>query len=140
MPMYSTKCTKCGKAQEQKLSFAEYDLMSSGEFSLACSCNEGFLSIEFNPGDVKFTLKDGPSGGWASKALKENKYRARRGEIMAQREKDHVFKSKLVPNYQGQEANSWKDVQDHVRSEKKGAEGELAASTYESLVKKEIAK
>jgi hypothetical protein len=104
--------------------------------ALPCECKEGNLQLEFNPGDVGFILKDSPVGGWQSKAIKESKYRARRAEVMAKREKDHVFKSQLVPNYKGQEGTSWKEVQDHVRAEK----GDVSASTYEPLVTKESKK
>lgn len=90
------------------------------------------LALVFDPGDsLGLVMKDGPSGGWASKSMKENKIREARRHEMARREKDHVFKSRLVPNYQGEEAHSWADVQDHVRTTK----GVAAAKTYDRLVK-----
>jgi hypothetical protein len=132
VPTYTFKRTTDGALFSKRLSFTEYESVKTGESSLVD--DEGnALEIVFNPGTVGFVLKDGVSGGWMSKANKENKFRRERGSVMAQKEKDHVFKSRLVPNYQGQEAHSWADVQDHVRSTK-GAE---AASTYAPLVSKE---
>jgi hypothetical protein len=132
MPTYTFKRTTDGALISKRMSFTEYDSVKSGQASLVDDTGQP-LEIVFNPGTVGFVLKDGVSGGWMSKANKENKFRRERGAVMAQREKDHVFKSRLVPNYQGQEAHNWADVQDHVRSTK-GAE---AASTYAPLVAKE---
>jgi hypothetical protein len=54
---------------------------------------------------------------------------------MARREKNHAFKTKLIPNLNGQEASSWKDVRDEVRTQT----GDVAASTYDAHVAKESA-
>lgn len=131
MPMYTFKDPD-GKPFTKRLSFADYEAIQAGDKQVVDA--EGRVcELVFDPGDVGFVLKDGVSGGWASKAQKENKYRKERGKEMRRRERDHVFKSRLVPNYGGREAHSWKDVRDHVRGEK----GEAAASTYDSLVTKE---
>ncbi len=132
MPTYTFKRTIDGALVSKRMSFAEYDSLKSGESTLVDDTGQS-LEIIFNPGQVGFVLKDGVSGGWMSKANKENKFRRERGSVMAKKEKDHVFKSRLVPNYQGQEAHNWADVQDHVRSTK----GVEAASTYAPLVAKE---
>lgn len=132
MPTYTFKRTTDGALISKRMSFTEYDSVKSGESSLVDDTGQP-LEIVFNPGQVGFVLKDGVSGGWMSKANKENKFRRERGGVMAKKEKDHVFKSRLVPNYQGQEAHNWADVQDHVRSTK----GVEAASTYAPLVAKE---
>jgi hypothetical protein len=132
MPTYTLKRTTDGALISKRLSFSEYEAVKSGESSLVDDTGSP-LEIVFNPGTVGFVLKDGVSGGWMSKANKESKFRRERSSVMAKREKDHVFKSRLVPNYQGQEAHSWADVQDHVRSTK----GTEAASTYAPLVAKE---
>ena len=109
--------------------------MKLGAKLLECSTCQGKVEIVFNPGDVSFVLKDGESGGWAGKAIKENKLRARRREILAKKERDHVFKNKLLPNYQGMETGTWKETQAFVKSEV----GAAAASTYEPLVRQEKA-
>lgn len=132
MPAYTFRRPSDGATTIRKLSFAEYDQVQAG--TLKVTDEEGTeLEFVFNPQAVNFTLKDGPSGGWMSKANKEQKYRRERGQVMTRREKDHVFKTRLVPNLGGQEAATWSEVQAEVRS--KG--GDAAASTYDSYVAKE---
>lgn len=134
MPMYTLKCPVCETETEKRLTFSQYDSVKAGDEILPCSgCDQGMLEFVFNPGGVGFVLRDGIHGGWVSKAARENKYRKGRTAEMVRKERDHVFKNKLVPNLEGQEAHSWKDVQDEVRSKK----GEAAAATYDSLVTKE---
>jgi len=135
MPMYQLKCPACENQCTRRLTFSQYDSVKAGDEILPCTnCDKGgMLEFVFAPGDVGFVLRDGVSGGWISKANKESKYRGKRKTDMIRRERDHVFKNKLIPNLGGAEAHSWKDVQDEVRSKK----GELAASTYIPLVAKE---
>ena len=134
MPTYTFQRPSDGAMTKRKLTFAEYDQVQSGALTVTDDDGE-VLKLIFNPGKVGFSLKDGPSGGWMSKAMKEKKYRGQRSAEMAQREKDHVFKTKLIPNLGGVEAGSWADVRDEVRTKK----GALAASTYDPLVAKEKA-
>lgn len=122
--------------------------MKAGAKQLECRCG-GRPELEFDPGSVSFTLRDGESGGWISKATKENKYRAGRGRTMSQRQKDHVATRGLVPNYRGQETPSWKDAQEvayqstyeRVREEHGSQLATEAASesakTYDGFVSKE---
>lgn len=131
MPTYTFRRPD-GALVSRKLTFDEYELVRSECFQ-AVDDDGSKLEFVFNPGSVGFILKDGPSGGWMSKANKENGYRQQRGAVMAERERNHVFKTKLIPNYQGQEAASWKDVRDEVRH----AKGEAAARTYDGHVKAE---
>lgn len=134
MPTYTFRRPSDGAITKKKLTFDQYDQVQKGQLKVVDD-DDSPLEIVFDPGSVEFTLKDGPSGGWASKALKEKKYRKDRDKVMRQREKDHVFKTRLIPNLGGQEASSWKDVQDEVRSKK----GDVAASTYAPFVAKEKA-
>lgn len=130
MPIYTFQRPD-GSRFAKRLSFSDYESIRSGESKLEDQ-DGNELPLVFDPGDgLGFVLKDGESGGWASKSMKENRIRAERRNEMARREKDHVFKSRLVPNYQGEEAHSWADVQDHVRTTK----GLAAAKTYDRLVK-----
>jgi hypothetical protein len=132
MPTYTFRRPD-GALSSRKLSFEEYELVRSGDFRVVD--DEGTtLELVFNPGSVGFVLKDGPSGGWMSKANKENGYRKDRGAVMSARERNHVFKTKLIPNYQGQEASNWSEVRDEVRRVK----GAAAASTYDQHVKSEV--
>jgi len=134
MPIYTVRRQTDGLFLRRRLSFQEYDAVKDGEQTL--TDEDGVvLELVFDPGEIGFVLKDGVSGGWATKAGKENKYRKDRRQEMARREKDHVFKSRLIPNVDGVEAHTWKDAQDEVRRVK----GPEAASTYESHVAKEQA-
>jgi hypothetical protein len=135
MPTYTFRRLTDGALAKQKLSFAQYDSLLAGDLAVTDDKGE-VLELVFNPGNATFVLKDGPSGGWASKALKENKYRKERRQVMTKREKDHVFKTRLIPNYKGQEAETWAEARDEARLQ----QGEAVALTYEPLVAKEKAK
>jgi hypothetical protein len=149
MPVYTTQCQACHSRSSVKLTFAAYDEVKAGGSSLSCSCG-GAAELVFDPGAVNFVLKDGESGGWVSKAGKENAYRAKRREVMAKRERDHVFKSKLQPNFDGQLTESWKGAQEiardvryeEVRQEHDAGIAQTAATeaakTYDSLVRREV--
>lgn len=131
MPSYTFRRAD-GATTKRKLTFEEYDLIQSGAFQVVD--DEGApLELIFNPAGVGFVMKDGPSGGWISKAQKENGYRSAHGAVMARRERDHVFKTRLIPNYKGQEAESWGDVRAEVRKQS----GHGAASTYDHHVHEE---
>lgn len=131
MPTYTFKSPD-GTVFNTRLSFSDYEAVVAGDQKLIDADGKD-CELVFNPGSIGFVLKDGESGGWVSKAMKENKYRKGRNKEMARREKDHVFKSRLVPNHDGVEAHNWADVQDHVHTTK----GEFAASTYNHLVAQE---
>lgn len=131
MPTYTFRRPD-GELLTRKLSFAEYGLVQSGDSQVVD--DEGHaLELVFNPTGVGFVLKDGPSGGWMSKANKENGYRRGRSSVMSQREKDHVFKTRLIPNYRGEEASNWKEVREEARR----VAGDASASTYDHHVSKE---
>lgn len=133
MPVYSTRCEACNQDASIRLSFVDYESVKLGVKTLECTTCQGKVVLAFNPGDVTFVLKDGESGGWQSKAIKENKYRGRRREIMEKRERDHVFKTRLIPNHGGVETGTWRDAREAARKEG----GDLAAATYNPLVKSE---
>lgn len=133
MPTYAVECHECGATYDQRLSFTQYDEVKAGKTALPCKTCGQAAQFAFSPGKVGFVLKEGESGGWASKSLKENKYRRDRREVMAKREKDHVFKSSLQANYDGVETGSWKEARELARSEK----GDYAAATYDPLVARE---
>jgi len=150
MPMYRTQCAKCQKVEERRLTFQQYDAVKAGT-TLTCSgeCG-GQVGLVFDPTDVSFVLKDGESGGWVSKATKENSYRAKRRTVMAQRERDHVRPNKLQPNFQGKPAASWAEAKDaayqstydKVKGEHGAKDAAVAASesakTYDRYVKQEV--
>ena len=152
MPMYSTQCSTCQQTATRKLSFQDYNAVQAGTNTLACldQVCKGSAALVFDPSAVSFVLKDGESGGFTSKALKENSYRAKRRTVMAQRERDHVRPNKLQPNFQGKLASSWADAKDAayqstydtVKSEHGSKDAAVAASesakTYDRYVKQEV--
>lgn len=131
MPTYTFQAQD-GATTRRKLTFEEYGLVQAGTLQVVGDQGQA-LELVFNPSGMAFVLKDGPSGGWMSKANKENGYRAKHGQTMRRREKDHVFKTQLVPNYRGEEASTWKEVREEARTQS----GDLAASTYDGHVAKE---
>jgi hypothetical protein len=133
MPTYTFKDPD-GQLCQRRLSFDEYDAVKAGEQTVEDDQGRPLVLV-FNPGNPNFVMKDGEHGGWTSKANRENNYRREREAEMRRREKDHVFKNKLVPNYGGEEAPSWKEAQEEARSQK----GDLSASTYDHLVSQEKA-
>ena len=133
MPTYSTQCSGCGNAATTRMSYQDYESVKLGVKTLECATCHGQVAIVFNPGDVSFVLKDGESGGFTSKANKENKYRARRNKILDKKTQDHVFKTKLIPNYAGQQTENWREAQEAARKE--GGD----TSTYAPHIGKEAA-
>ena len=133
MPSYTLVCFECGHTGDHHLTFSQYDAVKAGTEAVPCSLCGQNMEIDFQPQGVSFVLKEGPSGGWVTKAGKEKVYRARRSQVMARRERDHVFKNHLQPNYQGAETGTWREAQALARSEK----GEKVAATYSDLVAQE---
>jgi len=132
MPTYQVECHDCGRVEDRRLSFSEYDAVKSGKELECTGCNKP-AQLAFAPGSFGFILKEGESGGWASKSIKENAYRKNRAHVMEKRKRDHVRPQVLQPNYQGQETGTWKEAQEAARSDK----GNASASTYDPLVAKE---
>ena len=111
MPMYQTRCAGCQTTSTMRVNYSDYETVSKD--GIPCVCG-GAYSIVFDPSAVSFVLKDGESGGWVSKAQRENKYRAARRQVMGRREKDHVKPKSLIPNFNGQVANSWSEAKDEA--------------------------
>lgn len=145
MPTYATRCEGCGAAHDIRLSFEQYEQVRSGVKVLECTSCQGKVALMFDPGNVTFVLKDGESGGWTSKAQKENQYRAKRQRVMEKRQRDHAPKTKLVPNFAGGLTSSWKEAQEVAREvayeeTRDSVAASEAAATYNPLVKQELAR
>ena len=142
MPTYATRCETCQKNHDVRLSFSDYDAVKLGTKNLECSTCHGAVNLVFSPGKVSFVLKDGESGGWVSKAMKENKYRSARQGVMERRQRDHAPNPKLVPNFAGEQTGTWADARqaafDKALTETQDVSAAREASaTYDSLVKQE---
>lgn len=132
MPNYQVECHECGRVEDRRLSYREYDEVKAGK-TLGCTGCSKPAQLVFAPGNLGFVLKEGESGGWASKSIKENAYRKKRASVMDKRKRDHVKPRTLQPNYKGQETGTWREAQEAARRDK----GDSAASTYDPLVSKE---
>jgi len=132
MPTYTFRRIEDEGLVERRMSMTDFQRIKAGELGVtdADGCP---LELVFDASQVGFVLKDGPSGGWATKAGKERRYRKDRHRVMGQRQRDHVHKTTLQPNYEGKIAPTWADAQDAARTDK----GVAAARTYDSLVAKE---
>ena len=142
MPRYATHCETCQKDSNIRLSFEDYDAVKLGTKVLECSACHGGVSLVFDPGDVKFVLRDGESGGWVSKAMKENKYRTNRQGVMERRQRDHAPNPKLVPNFAGEQTGTWAEAKraayDKAYTETQDVSAAReASSTYDSFVRQE---
>lgn len=142
MPLYETQCQECKVTASRKMSFDIYESVMAGRVRVSCMKCGGALALVFAPGSVNFVLKDGESGGWISKAMKENKYRANRQQVMERRQRDHAPNPKLVPNFAGETLGSWAEAKqaayDKALSETKDVSAAReASSTYDGLVKQE---
>lgn len=148
MPHYATKCTGCAKDAVVNLTFTTYKSVKEGLSTLECASCHQPVELVFQPSALNVSFKDGPSGGWVSKAVRENKYRAARGVEMDRRSRDHVRKTTLQPNFGGELTGTWKEAQaqafETARTEVKGNTGDgqlamaaatAAAATYDPLVK-----
>ena len=140
--MYTTRCEKCSVAHNLRFTFDEYDSIKLGTKTLECAACQGRVVLEFNPGEVNFVLKDGESGGWTSKANKENKYRVGRRAVMERRQRDHAPNPKLIPNFAGDQASSWREAKsmafEKAYEETRDASAATqSAATYDPLVQKE---
>lgn len=131
MPIYTFRRSD-GEILRQRMSIADYEAIKTGT-KILLDEDDNELELLFDPGQVGFVLKDGISGGWMSKAHKENAYRKKRHAEMGRRQRDHAPRTRLVPNHGGKLADKWSDVRDHVHSTK----GAAAASTYDRLVAEE---
>ena len=112
MPQYTIKCEVFQEMGAQKLTFSEYDEVKAGTRELTCPLCGGWGSLVFDPGNVAFVLKDGESGGWISKAGKENTFRAKHNRIVAKRQRDHAPRTTLQPNFGGAMTGDWKTARD----------------------------
>jgi putative FmdB family regulatory protein len=119
--LYDYKCESCSEVFEMSQTVSEME--SVKESGIPCgSCESGTARRTFSPGNVQFVLK---GDGWASKTFREKNYREKRSQEMAVRQREvHGPAPSLVPNYGGEETESWteaknKATQDALRNDQK---------------------
>ena len=120
--IYLFKC-ECGLEQKKNLPVSERDSQ------VLCEC--GSEMCRALPGHVNFSLK---GWGWTGRDYKEKRTREKRSVDMALKQHERYGDgSKLVPNYKGQEADSWEQVRDQAVFEK----GSTVAPQYTHLIEQE---
>ena len=139
--LYDYRCPNplCSKVTEH-----EHSVNGFKEFHPPCpSCGEPCV-YEFNPTVVQFAIKDGPSGTSPSKALRINKHMAEKNERLKKRERDRYghLNRDVVPNFQGQRTESWREaqsiaMQDKEYHEKRGTDSLAVAATFNDKIAKE---
>lgn len=109
MPYYTYKCTNadCGNETDRKASMSEFDKIHP-----ECPDCGASSDYTFVPTVPQVAFKDGPSGGWPSKGNRFRDYRMKASADAARRQKERYGDAPtLVPNYKGQETESWKEAQ-----------------------------
>jgi len=130
--IYDYECAECGNVQEESCSVDAFK-----ELKPQCHKCGGECSYKYTPTVCHVAFKDGPSGSWPSKGGRFKKYRERQSQIAAQKQRDHCEPMKLVPNYKGQEAGSWREAQSMASRDKDNESAAVTASTYDNAVKQE---
>lgn len=142
-------CARCNASTEEILTFAEYDCLEKKEVALPCEACGGPKELAETFTEIDVIYRDGMSGGWASKAGKENNYRQKRYSYLGTRARNNHKVSKLIPNFQGEIAESWKEakemayekVSEAVGGGLEGAKmGQHVADTFTPRVEAEVSK
>lgn len=128
MACYDYQCTnpECASVQEETMSISSKD-----GAVIHCKVCGALSQYIFTPSLVHMSLK---GDGWPSKTIKEKSYRAKRSIHMAQKQRDHVEKPTLQPNFNGQATGSWADAQTAAHDAGKNH------TSYDNLVAKEKSK
>jgi hypothetical protein len=134
MPTYSFKCPSetCETIIEDDASIKTYE-----EHHPPCPKCGGPCNYVYVPYLVHGVLKDGPTGSWPSKGERFKQYRAKQSEAAGRRQQErfgHIRKD-AIPNYNGQETESWKEAQVEAMRDK----GVESASTFNQKVSEEKA-
>ncbi len=132
MPVYSYTCTnpECEIVREDDASMTSFK-----EHHPLCEECGSVCNYVYIPTVPQVAFKDGPSGGWPSKANHFKEYRRKQSEKMEKRQKDrygHLSRD-AVPNIGGVETGSWREAQFQALKER----GPESAATYNSKILEE---
>lgn len=129
MPTYGYRCPneECKDLREDVASIKSYEEHHPPCLVCATPCN-----YEYIPSVPHAVLKDGPSGSWPSKGERIKKQRQKASEAAASRSRDRYGKepNKLVPNFDGNETETWREAQSMAQKER----GVASAATFDSRV------
>lgn len=105
MPTYDFKCRECDHVKEFRMGIRE-----SCEAHPQCpECTTGLMDKTFIAANYQcqFVLK---GTGWTGKDLKEKRYRKKRSQMLARKQKDNHPVPKLAPNVGGERVDNWRDA------------------------------
>lgn len=133
---YDYKCTdpNCINVQEEDAKISEFKDLRPECIVCGAECEYVFV-----PTVVQVILKDGPTGSWPSKGNRFKKFRADQSKKMEGRQRDRYghLNRDCIPNYQGQQAESWREAQSMAMKDKDRPDTLRTAKTFEPQIKKE---
>lgn len=105
MATYDYQCTdpQCRNVQEETMRISEKE-----NAVIHCKSCGSPAQYVFTPTLVHMSLK---GDGWPSKTIKEKNYRKKRSAHMSKKQRDHVQKPTLQPNFNGEATGTWADAQ-----------------------------
>jgi hypothetical protein len=95
----------CGHSFTEEMSPKAFDKIE-GE-GIPCPECDSNASYDFEPGDLDVCFQ---GGGWRDKSLRERKYRQKRSQKLARRQKEKHNVPELQPNFRGQPTESWREA------------------------------
>ena len=127
MPTYHYSCTKCEHVREDDAKMSSFKEHHPDCTECGASCNYIWI-----PSIPQVAFKDGPTGGWPSKANHFKEYRRQQSIKMEKRQKDRYghLRTDAIPNYQGNDTGTWQEAQFQALKDK-GAE---SAATFKDKV------
>lgn len=126
MAKYDFKCQKCEHIQEEVLKISERDTAK-----ISCAKCGSKSQYTFTPTNFYMHLR---GDGWPSKTIREKNVRLKRNQVMGQKQRDHVSKPELAPNFNGVRTGSWESAQAMAHDAGKNSQ------SYTPLIQKEKAK
>lgn len=138
--IYSYQCTnkECLSTDgEQTIIEAEASMKDFKEVHPSCTKCGFVCDYKWVPSVTNFILKDGNSGSWPSKGNRFKQYREKASQAATKRQLNRYGEPKgAVPNFQGQERESWREAQNDAVKEK----GLEVAHTFNEKIREENSK
>jgi len=100
---YDFKCDSCGTIHDEWLGMSASETARPPCPECGGPTHKVFIPSNFQ-GQVCF------KGEWDGKLERETKYRKKRSEDMAKKQRDNVMLPSLVPNVNGERTESWADA------------------------------
>lgn len=123
MPTYEYSCSACSLAFEEFLPIRDCDVPQP------CPSCKTLVTKHLSVPSINF-----PGDGWTSKNLRVDRQMREKGERRArvyEEKKREEPIAKLLPNFNGQQTESWREAQDFASKEGKDV------TTYEPLISAE---